>query len=231
MSEARHIILPHGIPEPPNVARRTIRTQIRSELRIGDGETLLLYTGRIVVEKGLLELLAALEIAAARKPNIRCVMLGSHPVYDETTTVERIINKSNLLRQHVQILPACPPSKVWEYLCAADLFVFPSHNEGMPNSLLEAMIRGLPTIAFAIPTFADMNDREKTILLVPPLDVIKLSEAILCLVECPETRLQIGNAARRHVIDRYMVKANMPKALNYLRRVLLSRATAGSTVY
>ncbi len=229
MSGARHIILPHGIPEPPAIARRTLRDQIRSELRVREDETLLLYTGRIVVKKGLLELLAALEIAIARKPNIRCVMLGSHRSYDETTTVEQVINKTALLKHHVQIVPACSASKVWEYLCAADIFVFPSHNEGMPNSLLEAMAMGLPAVAFAIPALADMNDGEQTILLVPPLDVDKLSDSILRLVECPEAGLRLGAAARRHVMDRYMVKKNMSKALNYLRQAVLSKKTVGSS--
>ena len=111
--------------------------------------------------------------------------MGSHPAFDETIAVQKYLDKIPAVKERVRLLPACAQDKVWEYLCAADIFAFPStyKGEGMPNSLLEAMVMGLPAVAFAIPPVLEIEaGTRRTHVLVPPLRLARLlAEAILRL--------------------------------------------------
>lgn len=219
----RHLVLARGIPEPPVLPRAEIRSQLRNELKITDEAIVVLSVGRISRDKGIYELLEAVAIAAAQDPRIICFVLGSFPAFDETTDAQKKINETPSLRDRVKLLPACPGDKVWEYLCAADIFAFTSHREGMPNSLLEAMAMGLPSIAFAIPPVLEIEAGKEALVKVPPLDSQFFSHAILRLAASPEERVRIAHIARTQVTNRFMVGQNMTKALRRLAQAVETR--------
>src|SRR5262249_17440597 len=133
MCHQRHIVLARGISEPPPLDRIRTRQLRRAELNMGEEQVLVLYVGRIMRDKGIPELLEAFSFAAARDPRLFCILLGSSPAHDDTDLFEERLHKNLELERKVRLLPACSPEKVWEYLCAADIFAFPSHHEGMPN--------------------------------------------------------------------------------------------------
>ena len=124
------------------------------------------------------------------------------------------------LRQRIKLLPACDPDKVWEYLCAADIFAFPSHNEGMPNSLLEAMAMGVPSVAFAIPAILELESGTGAVSLVPPLNAALFGQAILRLAASQDERARIGKIGKEQVMERFMVRENMGKACAHLARIV-----------
>jgi glycosyltransferase involved in cell wall biosynthesis len=225
----RHVVLPHGIPEPPVSTQRETRSRIRKRFGLTDDRTVLLYTGRIIRNKGVYELLTAVVSAVKQNPEIVCLMVGSHPAYDETDRVQKTIAASELLLRHVKLLPAFEPDEIWDYLAAADIFVFHSHREGMPNSLLEAMAVGLPAVAFAIPAVSEINARSQAVLSVPPLDAARLSEAVIELVRSPSDRVRLGERAMSRVRERYMVRENMAVALDHLAHVIAERKVSSAT--
>jgi glycosyltransferase involved in cell wall biosynthesis len=111
------------------------------------------------------------------------------------------------------LLAECSPDKIWENISAADIFVFPSHNEGMPNSLLEAMAMGIPAVAFAIPAVRELEAGTGGVALVPPLDSSLLAQAILRLSSEREERKRIGEKGKAIVTDRFMMDKNMAEAV------------------
>ena len=157
LDPARHIVLAHGIPEPPDFRGIETRRRIRKELGVGEEQILLLTTGRILLSKGILELVDALAIAVQKDARITALLLGAMPGFDDQQAVDAKLSEMPVLRHRVRILPACDPTSVWDYLCAADIFVFTSHREGMPNSLLESMAMAVPSIAFAIPPVKEIE--------------------------------------------------------------------------
>jgi teichuronic acid biosynthesis glycosyltransferase TuaC len=219
----RHVVLPRGIPQPPEISSQT-RDRIRRKLRIQTNEVLVLYLGRILRQKGMLELLEAMKLAASRDPSIRCLLVGSRPGFDDTASIEKKLRADPWLQRRVTIVPECNPDDIWYYLCSADCFVFPSHREGMPNSLLEAMAMGLAAIAFAIPAVKELEDGTGAICLVPPLDSKLLGEAILRLAANPDERKRLGTKAKAHVMDRFIVRKSMGEALR--RLALLTEGVA-----
>jgi glycosyltransferase involved in cell wall biosynthesis len=168
----------------------------------------------------MLELLEALELAASRDFKIRCVLIGSKPGFDETSLVEKKLRERPWLRERVMLLPECSPDDVWGNLCAGDIFAFPSHHEGMPNSLLEAMAMGLPAVAFAIPPVREIDAGIEALVLVPPLDSKGLADAMLHLAASPDERAGLGEKGKQRVRERFMVKTNMAEAV---RRVAMSQ--------
>jgi glycosyltransferase involved in cell wall biosynthesis len=216
-----HIVLPRGIPAPPSLPRTEMRSRIRQAWGITDDQVLILSIGRICRAKGIFELLDAISAVIAKDPKITCVVIGSAPAFDETTAIQKKLAQTPGLTEHVRLLPACSPDKIWEFLCAADVFAFTSHHEGMPNSLLEAMAMGVPAVAFAIPAILEIENGSGGLIAVPPFDVMLFSKAILELAASPDNRIQIGQQGRAQVMDRFMVRKNMTHALERLSRLVM----------
>jgi glycosyltransferase involved in cell wall biosynthesis len=81
---------------------------------------------------------------------------------------------------------------VWEALCNADLFIFPSHLEGFPNAVLEAMAAGLPIIATRVGAIPEMIEQEAGGFLVHPGDLPGLISALDTLAENKLLRIRMG---------------------------------------
>jgi glycosyltransferase involved in cell wall biosynthesis len=220
MAPERHLILPRGIPEPPTLGRDKLRKQVRTELKIASDAIVVLNVGRVSQEKGIWDLLEAAAIVGFYDPGIIWVMVGSMPAFDDSAIAQKKLEETAELRDRVRLVTACPPEKIWEYLCAADIFVFTSHNEGMPNSLLEAMAMGVPSVAFAIPPVREIEAGTGVLVLVPTRDTQRLAEGILRLASSPDERSRLGERGKQRVRERFMVKANMAAAI---RRLAMSQ--------
>jgi teichuronic acid biosynthesis glycosyltransferase TuaC len=223
LSSNRHMVLPRGIPEPPNVPKEEMRDRIRAEWGMKADEVVVLYLGRILHAKGMLELLEALRLATSSDPRIKCVLIGSKPVFDDTALIEKKLREIPRLSERVMVLPECSPDDIWDYLCVADIFAFPSHREGMPNSLLEAMAMGVPAVAFAIPAVQELEAGTGGLVLVPPFDSKLFGEAILRLAACPDERARIGESGKALVMDRFLVRKSMAEALRRLKLLVTER--------
>ena len=82
---------------------------------------------------------------------------------------------------------------------AADLFVLPSHGEGLPNALLEAMACGLPVIATEVGGNSDVVLHGRTGLLIQPDCPQQLADVVTALLADDARRAAWGESARRHV--------------------------------
>jgi len=85
----------------------------------------------------------------------------------------------------------------------ANLFIFPSRHEGMPNAVLEAMACGLPVIATEIAGNEELVENGKTGLLVPAESVVALRGALKKLLPESALRYTMGQASRRRVEEHY----------------------------
>jgi len=85
----------------------------------------------------------------------------------------------------------------------ANLFVFPSRHEGMPNAVLEAMASGLPVVASRIAGNEELVIPGKTGLLVPVESISDLRSSLRALIEDEESRTKMGAAGRDRVEASY----------------------------
>jgi glycosyltransferase involved in cell wall biosynthesis len=96
----------------------------------------------------------------------------------------------------------------------------PSANENSPNTLAEAMVSGLPVIATSVGGIPSMVEHGKTGWLVPPHNPPDLANAILDLLNNPEKRTRLGQAARQRARDRHLPEHVATQTMDAYREIL-----------
>ena len=99
-------------------------------------------------------------------------------------------------RPRIHVLGSRTAGEVALWMSAADVFCLPSHREGCPNALLEAMNCGCRVVATAVGGTPELVDSEHGTL-VPPGDVRRLGEALLEALEMPRARCEANGPTRR----------------------------------
>ena len=99
------------------------------------------------------------------------------------------------------------------------IFLLPSHGEGFPNSLVEAMAAGMACIATPVGAVPEMA-QGGGIHTVPAGDPVALARAMMEFNALPELRAKFGEAARRTVAERYTQAAALPDLAEAYRRLM-----------
>ncbi|MEK6221414.1 MAG: glycosyltransferase family 4 protein, partial [Chloroflexota bacterium] len=136
----------------------------------------LLIVGRVVYQKGIDLLLRAL----AGIPDLEWVLrvAGDGPLRAELLTLAGELG----IAERVEFLGWQSKDELVKRYCEANLYVYPSRHEGMPNVVLEAMSSGLPVIASEIAGNEELVIPGETGLLVPEDDSAELLLAIRSLI-------------------------------------------------
>lgn len=217
---ARIHYLPNGVRIPPPVddeAKRRARMALataNASLVLPDQAPLAVFTGRIDAAKGLAELVAAWRTVADRRRDARLWIVGDGPFESD---LRRQIEAENLSSR---VVLTGIFDDVSDVLAAADLFVLPSHEEGMSQSLLEAMAAGLPTVASDIVGNRSLLDDGREGRLVPPRRADTLAAAILAMIENPADAAELGAAARQRVSREHSLERMADDYLAVFERVL-----------
>ncbi len=154
----------------------------------------ILFIGRMSADKQIDTLLSALALVRARCPDSPFVLLGGGPEEDKVQTWLR----SHGPGQHIgRVAYSDLPPYYWQ----GDVFVTACHKETRPLTVSEAMASGLPVVGPAGGGLPDMIEPEKTGLLVPPDDPGALADAVIRLINDPQTRQAMGQQARKSVED------------------------------
>jgi len=88
-----------------------------------------------------------------------------------------------------------------------DVFVLPSKNEGISNTILEALASGLPVIATAVGGNLELVEEGVNGLLVTPGDVAEMVQALLFYLDTPVRIAEHGETARRQAVQRFSIPA------------------------
>jgi glycosyltransferase involved in cell wall biosynthesis len=161
----------------------------------------LIFVGRLHSQKRLDVLLSAFQKAAVARPHLRwrLLLVGDGPL---RATLEKLAQE---LDGRGEIRFCGQVSDVFSQLAQADLFVLPSHVEGMSNALLEAMAHGLPCIASRIGGNSDVIIDGQNGRLVDCTEPDQLTQAIVELVDDNCQRKQLGQAARRTIENDFAI--------------------------
>ena len=107
-----------------------------------------------------------------------------------------------------------------EILRALDLFVLPSINEGISNTIIEAMATGLPVVATHTGGNPELVVSDKTGMLVPPKNVEAMAKVLDLYVENPELCREHGSAGRTRVLNQFSLQAMIDGYLSIYDQLL-----------
>jgi sugar transferase (PEP-CTERM/EpsH1 system associated) len=111
-----------------------------------------------------------------------------------------------------------------------DVFVLPSRNEGISNTILEAMATGLPVIATNVGGNPELVDNGVTGELVPAGDVAAMATAMGRLAAASDVRARYAVAARARALARFSVNGMVDRYADLYRRELALRAPGRASV-
>jgi len=118
------------------------------------------------------------------------------------------------------LLGALEPAAIVEVLAAADLMVWPAHNEAFGMALLEAQAAGLPVIAGNVGGVSAIVEDGETGILVPPGDIVGFAQAIAALLDDPARCRAMGEAAAFRAAKRHGLDAAARELDRLLRRLV-----------
>jgi glycosyltransferase involved in cell wall biosynthesis len=179
---------------PARVGPRT-RQAIRQRYQIPDDALVIGFVGRIVRDKGLVELAAAWECLRAERPDLHLLLVGpfepQDPVPSEVETQLRRDDRVHLAGE-VSDTPAL--------YAAMDMVTLPTYREGFPNVPLEAAAMELPVVATRVAGCIDAVVDGITGTLVPPRDAAALAVALRKYASDPALRRRQGMAGRERAL-------------------------------
>ncbi len=176
-----------------------------------DAPFTIVSTGRLIERKGyayLIEALCGLE-------NVRLKLLG------DGNLQENLARAAATARVSVDFMGACSKEQVATALARADLFVLPSLNEGMSNSLLEALASGLPAVVTDVGGSAELVTDNVNGFIVPKANSGALRRAVEVYVRNRRLKELHGPASRR-------IAEKMSVAENARKYVTLYEAAKGA---
>lgn len=204
-SERIHLI-PNGLDSrqffPASPEKR-----IASRLALGlDCERLVLYVGRLSPEKNPLGLLNAWSaIDSNARAGTLLALVGGGPEWNKVNARIRQLNISD------SVYLAGNRSDVETWYQAADIYVISSHNEGLSNTMIEAMASGLPVISTRVSGSSAISESPAAGLVVAVDDVKQLSVAIESLLKNEAIRGQFGMNARKTFESRFSLESVVPR--------------------
>ncbi|MDE0779902.1 MAG: glycosyltransferase [Alphaproteobacteria bacterium] len=177
--------------------------ELRHSMGISPDSLVLMIVANLIPYKGHTDLIEALASIHDRLPKAwRLLCIGRDDGIESALQAQCAEVR---LSDHVQFLGL--RSDIPALLNVADIALLCSHEEGLPNAVIEAMSAGVPTIATEVGGTGEIIDHGSTGLLVPPKSPGALAQSILDLIANPELRIQMGKAARAEIESTYGLDA------------------------
>ncbi|HLK32897.1 MAG TPA: glycosyltransferase [Terriglobales bacterium] len=178
-------------------------SQLVQQHAIEAGDSVILAVGRFSREKALIDLVPAARELARCQPNLRfrVLLVGDGP---ERPRVQQSVQAAGLQGRFIF---AGQVQDVRPYYRLATVLAIPSHSEGSPNALLEAMAAGVPVVATSVGGIPEIVEDNNTALLVPARAPAALASALAHLLSNPEAARQQADRARQLVASQYTPQA------------------------
>ena len=157
--------------------------------------TVILFMAWVSREKGIFELIEAINLLRRDRNNFKLIIAGSGKDYDE---VYRKIEEYSLM-SYVELKGWVLGSSKMELLKCADIFVLPTYFDGYPNSLMEAMASGIACIATRVGSIPDMIIDNQNGMLIDREDSVQLYHKLKALIDNSFLRWELGMNARNRV--------------------------------
>ena len=171
-------------------------SEIRQRCGIDSNDFVFVFVGRLVRDKGIVELVQAFE--SLKRPNTWLLLVGHREQDLDPLPLDTITSIQN----NPYIVEAGFQSDIRPWLAASNGFVFPSYREGFPNVVMQAACMELPCIVSDINGCRELIQQEYSGYIVPAKNTEKLSQVMVDLTS-NLARMEMGFAARKYVCDNF----------------------------
>ena len=205
-------------------ARTQTRAAMRAAWGIGQDAVVIGLIGRMVAEKGYGEYLNAAKTVVAQGFPVFFLAVGERLASDHAAGIDAQVSAAKATLGERLILTGLR-SDIPELLAAMDVFTLPSYREGMPRTIIEAMLMAKPVVATNIRGSREEVVAGETGLLVPVRDAAALAQAFIRLINDAGLRTRLGQSGRARALTRYdeakvvarqiaAIRAHLPAALS-----------------
>ena len=196
-----------GVEEPPAIDREIARQLLGLPLEV----PVVMFVGRLTAIKRPDRLVEAFGMVLERTPEAVLAVAGEGELLEEVRrSVERLGDSVRLLGWQ---------SDVGRLYAAADLVVISSDNEGMPMTLIEAAMAGVPGVTTDVGSASEVVVHGSTGLVVAP-DARDLADAIIVLLVDDDRRSDMGRAAAEQAIVRFGAARLVADHVALYRRII-----------
>jgi glycosyltransferase involved in cell wall biosynthesis len=169
------------------------RRGLRERFGIAADDPVIGIVAHILPHKGYDDLVEALALVARQVPAVRCLVIGEAP---RRRYLRHLLDLAERRAVRERLIVVGPQEDVPRFLASMDLFVLPSHTEGLPLTVLEAMAAGKPVVGTTVGGIPEAVRHGETGLLVPPREPGRLAEAVIAVLKDPVLAASMGDAGR-----------------------------------
>lgn len=182
-------------PSSFDTVTRASAERVRQRLRLSANSRMILSVGRLSREKGHADLVRAFAMFADRHPRLEPVLVIAGDGHER----QNIENLSAELRVRERVILVGHTEDIKPYYLAAEMMVLPSHSEGSPNVLLEAMAAGLPVIATRVGGVPEIVIDNESALLVNAGNHKQMALALARVSTDAALREQLAEGGRKQI--------------------------------
>jgi glycosyltransferase involved in cell wall biosynthesis len=175
------------------------RLKLRTKYNIPNDKIVIATVATALVRKGWLDLFDAL--AEVKKNNNNFVLAAVHAGMKDFEMLDEI-RKRGLTDNFVNV-GEVPPASLNEIYNAADIFCLPSHWEGLATVVIEAMSSGLPVLTTDICGHPEAIQHGVNGILVQAKQPYAIAQELLSLINDPRKRKELGENARKFIVDKW----------------------------
>jgi len=222
MKPDRIMVASNGVsPMRFDVGLAKQRAEIRRSLRIPEDAYVVGFVGRMVREKGVVDLLEAVKsLQSDQSGKIYLLLVGDRLSSDHDDSIDRELQDAarylgeNLVRTGLS-------DDVPRFLAAMDVFCLPSYREGLPMTILEAMMMGLPVVTTRIRGCREAVVEGVTGLLVRPGDISGLAAALRRLKDTPALGSGMGREGRSRALERHDLEMVIKRQIDRIESMMV----------
>jgi glycosyltransferase involved in cell wall biosynthesis len=228
-TEERQYFIKGGFPEAKIfVVKNILRPEefvadpaFRATHGIPEGTAVLLFTGRMIREKGLTDIIRALALIRQKRSDFVLFCLGDGP---DRQPAEALVDSLNL-RGYVRFTGHIPEEQTNAYYANASLLVFPTyHQEGFPMTVFRSVAAGLPILTTRIRAAADYLREPDNCIWVDPRNPEQLATRVGHLLAAPH--LLATMAENNRALGRHFTAASIVPEFEHIYRTMLARRTS-----
>jgi glycosyltransferase involved in cell wall biosynthesis len=192
------------------------RSDVRRELGFTETDLVVACVAYHGLQKGLDILLRAVALVARRVPEFRVVQVGGGSDVQLTESLKALAEEVGASRH---VIWAGIRNDVPDILSAADVYCQPSRWEGLPLTIMEAMLQGLPVVATHVNGVCEAVEEEQSGILVEPESPEALAEGLVRILQDAPLRRRMGSRGHQRGVERFELQERVRQMVSLYERM------------